>query len=137
MHAYLKSLAPRFTSLLAFKPTGWTYQTTTATDNGKDSGDPSTIDSLSQVIRPPTDRHLTLTPQHDSPMLKIYGVPYSEHSSFRELASFIASLDINHVVPTVNNESQKSQQWMYLDRWKQDKRRIPSQVVPFSVETHW
>jgi DNA cross-link repair 1A protein len=31
----------------------------------------------------------------------LYGVPYSEHSSFRELRAFVAGLPARRVVPTV------------------------------------
>ncbi|CAO3590321.1 unnamed protein product [Absidia cylindrospora] len=133
IHAYMKSLAPRFTDVIAFKPTGWTFK---PNDNYDSDIEP---DDLSQVVKAPADRQLILTPQHDTPTIKIYGVPYSEHSSFRELASFIASLKINHVVPTVYSESETGQQKMmlYLDKWQQDKQNKPVQVVPYQTESHW
>ncbi|SAL99016.1 hypothetical protein [Absidia glauca] len=133
MYAYLKSLSPRFTSVVAFRPTGWTFRATKAEETEMEIG------SLSQVTTPPLDRRLVLRPGHSSPTVKIYGVPYSEHSSFRELASFIASLDINHVVPTVNNESEKARtrMAMYLNKWGQDKQGKPIQVVPYPAISHW
>lgn len=133
MYAYLKSLSPRFTSVIAFRPTGWTFRATKAQETEMEIG------SLSQVTMPPLDRRLVLQPGHSSPTVKIYGVPYSEHSSFRELASFIASLDINHVVPTVNNESEKARNRMamYLNKWGQDKQGKPIQVVPYPATSHW
>ncbi|KAI8335513.1 DNA repair metallo-beta-lactamase-domain-containing protein [Chlamydoabsidia padenii] len=133
MYAYLKSLSPRFTSMIAFRPTGWTFRASKAQETEMDIG------NLSLVTAAPMDRHLTLQPQHSSPTIKIYGVPYSEHSSFRELASFIASLDITHVVPTVNNGSERgrTKMMMYLDKWKQDKQGKPIQVVPYPATSHW
>ncbi|ORZ21708.1 DNA repair metallo-beta-lactamase-domain-containing protein [Absidia repens] len=133
IHAYKKSLAPRFTDVIAFKPTGWTFK---PSDNYDSDMEP---DNLFQVTKAPADRQLTLTPQHDTPTMKIYGVPYSEHSSFRELASFIASLKINHVVPTVYSESETGQQkaMLYIDKWQQDKQDRPVQVIPYQTESHW
>ncbi|ORZ05384.1 DNA repair metallo-beta-lactamase-domain-containing protein [Absidia repens] len=133
MHAYMKKLSPRFTNMIAFRPTGWTYRPSKA------QATEMSIGSLSQVTIAPTDRTLYLKPSHSSPTLKIYGVPYSEHSSFRELASFIASLNINHVVPTVNYEAEKGQQRMlkYLEKWQQDKQGKPINIVPYPAESHW
>ncbi|KAI8089493.1 DNA repair metallo-beta-lactamase-domain-containing protein, partial [Halteromyces radiatus] len=133
MHAYLKSLSPRFTNIVAFKPTGWTFQASKAQETDMEIG------SLSQVTKAPMDRDLTLTPRHSSPSIKIYGVPYSEHSSFRELASFIASLDIKHVIPTVNNESENARKrmMMYLDKWQNEKQGKTIEIVPYPAVTHW
>ncbi|CAO3593414.1 unnamed protein product [Absidia cylindrospora] len=133
MHAYMKKLSPRFTNMIAFRPTGWTYRPSKAQETEMSIG------SLSQVTVAPTNRTLYLTPSHSSPTLKIYGVPYSEHSSFRELASFIASLEINHVVPTVYYETEKGRRQMlkYLEKWQQDKQGKPINIVPYPAETHW
>ncbi|OAD03492.1 hypothetical protein MUCCIDRAFT_13087, partial [Mucor lusitanicus CBS 277.49] len=77
MSNYLKEHQAHFTSLIGFKPTGWTFKSTSS----------QTSD-------------MKLAPLRND--IKLYGVPYSEHSSFRELASFIASMDIYHIIPTVN-----------------------------------
>lgn len=54
-----------------------------------------------------------------------FGVPYSEHSSFRELALFTMSLRIEKIVPTVNVGSEQSRKRMkgWLDRWMSERRR--------------
>ena len=54
-----------------------------------------------------------------------FGVPYSEHSSFRELAMFIMALRIEKVVPTVNvgNEASRKRMKGWLDRWLSERRR--------------
>lgn len=53
------------------------------------------------------------------------GVPYSEHSSFRELALFLMSLNIERVVPTVNvgNANARRRMKAWTDRWIAERRR--------------
>ncbi|KAI0596994.1 DNA repair metallo-beta-lactamase-domain-containing protein [Biscogniauxia sp. FL1348] len=54
-----------------------------------------------------------------------FGVPYSEHSSFRELALFLMSLRIDKVVPTVNVGSEVGRRRMkaWTDRWLAERRK--------------
>ncbi|TPX08804.1 uncharacterized protein E0L32_009744 [Thyridium curvatum] len=67
-----------------------------------------------------------LVPQRGSTREALcFGVPYSEHSSFRELALFVMGLRIERVVPTVNVGSEPSRRRMkgWLDRWGSERRR--------------
>ncbi|KAL2266637.1 hypothetical protein VTJ83DRAFT_5989 [Remersonia thermophila] len=54
-----------------------------------------------------------------------FSVPYSEHSSFRELALFLMALRIERVVPTVNVGSEASRKRMkgWIDRWVGERRK--------------
>jgi len=54
-----------------------------------------------------------------------YGVPYSEHSSFRELAMFVCALRIDRIIPTVNVGSAKSRERMrlWVEKWMAEKRK--------------
>ncbi|PUZ46965.1 hypothetical protein GQ55_7G125300 [Panicum hallii var. hallii] len=61
---YLGTLNQRFLAVLAFRPTGWTFSEAT----GKQL----------DLIKPRSNGSVT-----------IYGVPYSEHSSFTELKDFV------------------------------------------------
>lgn len=72
-------LQGRFTKLIAFKPTGWSF------------------DSRSRQL-------LSVQRQKDC---TIYSVPYSEHSSYDELADFIACMRPKRVVPTVDCSTQE------------------------------
>jgi DNA cross-link repair 1A protein len=54
-----------------------------------------------------------------------FGVPYSEHSSFRELTMFCCALRIEKVIPTVNVGSAASRTKMkiWIDRWLAERRK--------------
>ncbi|KAF9132266.1 DNA break repair nuclease [Mortierella sp. GBA39] len=116
---YLDSLAPTFVRLIAVRPTGWTFtgnkKFTPANDNG-----PS---STEMPARPPTS--LELRPSYTSATVKIYPVPYSEHSSFSELAGFCRSLNIHKVIPTVGVGSEQGRHAMneWFKRWEQERRQ--------------
>ncbi|RUS26736.1 DNA repair metallo-beta-lactamase-domain-containing protein [Jimgerdemannia flammicorona] len=135
LSTYLHNLKPHFTHVVAFRPTGWTYRAPAA----------QTLDlsiaSLAHITAPvPAFTSDGLRPSHSSPTVSIYGVPYSEHSSFRELAAFVASLDVRRIVPTVNVGSEKSRRGMetWFKRWEEEKRRNGCvRVVAYKVVEHW
>ncbi|KAI8973190.1 beta-lactamase-like protein [Mycotypha africana] len=120
--AYFRSLEPNFTEMVAFKPTGWTFR---ASADPKVQQQQKSLQSIIQS-RPPDLTATALKPYYDAPSLKIYGIPYSEHSSFRELALFIASLDIRRIVPTVNIYSERSRSKMsdLFEKWNMDKKKM-------------
>ncbi|KAI3916883.1 hypothetical protein MKW98_014344 [Papaver atlanticum] len=91
LNQYLESNLDHYRSILAFRPTGWTYSGA----NG------SNLD----LIKPTTRGNVT-----------IYGVPYSEHSSFLELREFVQFLRPEKIIPTVNigNASQRDKMQNYF-----------------------
>lgn len=119
---YLDTLKPHFSRVVGFRPTGWSYRPPA----GRMLNNPP----VPTVLRgehwrtPFTAQHLT--PQRGSTRESAcFGVPYSEHSSFRELTMFCCALRIGRVIPTVNVGSQKSRDQMkaWIERWEGEKKR--------------
>ncbi|KAM9774352.1 DNA cross-link repair 1A protein [Syngnathus typhle] len=79
LEEHLGRFTCQYDRLVAFKPTGWTFSRRTA--------------SL-EDIQPVVSGHVS-----------IYGIPYSEHSSFLELKRFVEWLRPLKIIPTVNNGS--------------------------------
>ncbi|KZF23680.1 DRMBL-domain-containing protein [Xylona heveae TC161] len=119
---YLNTYKPHFTRVVGFRPTGWNYRP------------PGT-----RFIESPTVSNVLysnnwrsgytmrdLVPQRGSTReAKCFGVPYSEHSSFRELTVFACALRIDRIIPTVNVGSAKSREKMkaWIERWALEKKK--------------
>jgi DNA cross-link repair 1A protein len=119
---YLKDFFPHFTRAVGFRPSGWNYrppnsrfvesplvQTVLHSDNWKSGY------SMRELV-----------PQRgSSSRASCFGVPYSEHSSFRELTMFCCALRIEKIIPTVNVGSQKGREKMkaWCERWAAERRK--------------
>ncbi|KAL2843327.1 DNA repair metallo-beta-lactamase-domain-containing protein [Aspergillus pseudoustus] len=119
---YLDSLKPHFTRVVGFRPTGWTYRPPA----GRTLENPPVATVLHSAHWQTPFSVRDLTPQRGSTRESAcFGVPYSEHSSFRELTMFCCALRIGRVIPTVNVGSQKSRERMkaWFDKWEAEKRK--------------
>ncbi|XP_007665881.2 DNA cross-link repair 1A protein [Ornithorhynchus anatinus] len=76
LQSHLSKFGGKYNQVLAFKPTGWTY---------------SEKSSSISDIKPETRGNIT-----------IYGIPYSEHSSYLEMKHFVQWLKPQKIIPTVN-----------------------------------
>ncbi|KAJ1723101.1 repair protein PSO2 SNM1 [Coemansia erecta] len=135
MAEYLDSLGPKsgFSSIVAFSPTGWSHAgpyipvcKETASlivpqlpsrldlDRGVEkegAGARAQILELAAHIGDDEESAFglhKLKPRGSSGKITIFPVPYSEHSSFAELARFICSLNVAQVIPTVFSSAEKN-----------------------------
>ncbi|CAL8281803.1 unnamed protein product [Merluccius merluccius] len=76
LQAHLNRFSTQYDRLVAFKPTGWTFS--------------QQMDSMDN-IQPQISGNITL-----------YGIPYSEHSSFLEMKRFVQWLRPLKIIPTVS-----------------------------------
>jgi DNA cross-link repair 1A protein len=112
---------PSFSRILAFKPSGWSYKSPTPR-----SKEPRIEDVLySPAWRSGYDVTQMVAVRGANEKVRCYAVPYSEHSSFRELCCFCCGLDIRKIVPTVNVGSKKSREKMgfWIQRWEGVRNR--------------
>lgn len=119
---YLNSFKPYFTRIVAFRPTGWNYRPPA----GRLLDNPSVSTVLHSDNWKTRFRLEDLVPQRGSNKeSSCFSVPYSEHSSFRELTMFCCALRIARVIPTVNVGSAKSRERMkaWIDRWEAERRK--------------
>lgn len=95
---HLARFPAQYDRLVAFKPTGWTFS--------------QQVESV-EDIQP-----------HISGNISIYGIPYSEHSSFLELKRFVKWLRPLKIIPTVNNGSWASRKAMEkcFSEWLMESR---------------
>ncbi|KAI9022793.1 DNA repair metallo-beta-lactamase-domain-containing protein, partial [Phycomyces nitens] len=127
---YLGSLEPHFTSLIAIRPTGWSFYPPAAIISKQPS--------LESIFKQPfAETRIKLNTGPDK--IKIYSVPYSEHSSFRELAAFVGSLEIRTIIPTVNVGSPESRSHMesIYGPWQAERAQRPAGVVSYRALDHW
>ena len=119
---YLNEYGDRFSKAVGFRPTGWNYRPPGS--RFTDSPAVSTVLYGGNWKSPFGLKDLV--PQRGSnDKAMCFGVPYSEHSSFRELTMFCCGLRIEKVIPTVNVGSAKSRERMkaWIERWNVERRK--------------
>ncbi len=128
LQEYLNSYKPHFSRIVGFRPSGWNFRPANSKSVGANTA-PSTIPTH-QLLHGKGWRTrfgaADFVPQRGSTKEAMcFGVPYSEHSSFRELALFLMSLRIDKVIPTVNVGSDPSRKRMkaWIDRWLTERRK--------------
>ena len=119
---YLRDYRDHFTRAVGFRPSGWNYRP----PNSRFTESPSVQTVLHSQNWKSAFTMKDLTPQRGSTSrASCFGVPYSEHSSFRELTMFCCALRIDRIIPTVNVGSAKSREKMkgWCERWATDKKK--------------
>lgn len=94
LQSHLKKCGGKYDQILAFRPTGWTHS--------------NNITSIADI-----------TPQTKG-NIAIYGIPYSEHSSYLEMKRFVQWLKPQKIIPTVNVGTFQSRNTMekYFKEWR-------------------
>ena len=119
---YLRDYADTFSRAVGFRPSGWNYRP----PNSRFTESPAVQTVLHSHNWKSSFSMKDLTPQRgSSSRASCFGVPYSEHSSFRELTMFCCALRIDKIIPTVNVGSAKSREKMkaWCERWAVDKKK--------------
>lgn len=96
---HLSKFSEDFDQVLAFKPTGWTY-----------SDSCLSLEDIKPQIRG---------------KITIYGIPYSEHSSYLEMKRFVQWLKPRKIIPTVNvgDWRDRSLMEMHFREWMTEGNR--------------
>lgn len=119
---YLRDYADAFSRCVGFRPSGWNYRP----PNSRFTESPAVQTVLHSQNWKSNFSMKDLVPQRGSTSrASCFGVPYSEHSSFRELTMFCCALKIDKIIPTVNIGSAKSRDKMkaWCERWAVDKKK--------------
>ncbi|KAK6609305.1 DNA repair protein pso2 [Botrytis cinerea] len=119
---YLTGYKPHFTRVVGFRPSGWSYKP----PNSRFVESPPIHTILTAGNWRSEYNMGELVPQRGSTKeAQCFGVPYSEHSSFRELTMFVMGLRIEKVIPTVNvgSEIGRKRMKMWIDRWLTERRK--------------
>lgn len=119
---YLTTYKPHFSRIVGFRPSGWNYRP----PNSRFVESPAVQTVLHSENWKSRYTMAELAPQRGSTReAQCFGVPYSEHSSFRELTMFCCALRIDKIIPTVNVGSAKSREKMkgWCEKWAMDKKK--------------
>jgi DNA cross-link repair 1A protein len=102
---------------------------------------PSITSILSRAASRPLFTYASLHPSRNSTStLTLYGVPYSEHSSFFELTCFAMSLEWDRMIATVNVGSAISRAKMdkWVDKWKAERKKSGKiEVIKYRELDYW
>lgn len=119
---YLTGYKPHFSRIVGFRPSGWNYRP----PNSRFTESPLVSTVLHSDNWKSRYSMAELVPQRGSTReANCFGVPYSEHSSFRELTMFCCALRIDKIIPTVNVGSAKSRERMkgWCEKWAAEKKK--------------
>jgi DNA cross-link repair 1A protein len=99
--SYLSKYKTKYDNLIAIKPTGWTHQRNNTINTNPNEG--------IKIVE-------------ETKNIKIYGLEYSEHSSFSELKTCVQTLKPRKIIPTVNVHDKK--QSKYFDQWLERENNV-------------
>ncbi|XP_061194617.1 DNA cross-link repair 1A protein-like [Saccostrea echinata] len=106
-----EKLTVQYQNILALEPTGWTF---------------SKINSLQEI-----------RPKYNRDGIKIYGIPYSEHSSYLELERFVQFIKPSKIIPTVNvgNPASRAKMNKIFQQWQQQTPKAVKKNTQTSISS--
>lgn len=138
LEPYYSKYRNSFSHVIGFRPTGWTYSAPSGTDQ---------IPSIPNLIARSQSRNFTAASlnlmRNSNSQYQLYGVPYSEHSSFFELTAFALSIDVGKIIATVNVGTAKSRGMMskWFEKWDVErKKRVKEKketILPYRSLDYW
>lgn len=133
LQEYLDSQRPHFGRVVGFRGTGWTYRPPVArvTDTSV------TVDFIVNEWDTPFSADDVQPTRGSTATAACYAIPYSEHSSFRDLACFCIAIDCPKFIPTVNVGSEKSRGRMKMWLSKFVSARKTAQVPSSKDKYHF
>jgi len=100
--------------------------------------------SISSILTRNQQRGFTYTnlvqARNSTSTIQLYGVPYSEHSSFYELTCFALSFNWGRMIATVNvgSETSRGKMAKWVAKWEEERRkRAPLMIVPHRQPDYW
>ncbi|XP_042873305.1 DNA cross-link repair 1A protein-like isoform X2 [Penaeus japonicus] len=98
--AYVETLKPRYSVVVSIRPTGWEH----SSEQGQG------LENLTSK---------------QCGNVYMYGIPYSEHSSFNELRRFVQFVQPKRIIPTVNvgNQNSRRQMEKYFQEWLENAQQ--------------
>ncbi|KAF8309290.1 DRMBL-domain-containing protein [Clavulina sp. PMI_390] len=140
---YLAQFKGHFSRVLAFRPTGWTYSPPAGSEQNINMSS-GALNSLIGKQQRRTFLSTSLTPMRNSTWKHmLYGVPYSEHSSFIELSCFAMSLQCTKIIATVNvgRETGRARMNRWFETWERERKKRAERgdpaVVTFRSAEYW
>ncbi|KAH8820365.1 DNA repair metallo-beta-lactamase [Xylogone sp. PMI_703] len=121
LQEYLNQFKPHFSRIIGLKPTGWNYRP----PNSRYIS-PSVTTVLNSSSWKSRFTMAEMNPQRGSTKeAACFGVPYSEHSSFRELTMFVCALRIEKIIPTVNvgTATGRAKMKAWIDKWMAERKK--------------
>ncbi|KAL7412104.1 DRMBL-domain-containing protein [Mrakia frigida] len=136
---YLERYHLSYDRILGYRPTGWTFTPTKGT-----STNPEIKALIARDQATSFDARELMPTRGSSETVVMFGVPYSEHSSFFELTCFALSVPGEpKMIPTVNVSTKKSRDKMevWIKKWAAEKKKRAStkqaSIVEYRHVEYW
>ncbi|SCU87162.1 LADA_0E02388g1_1 [Lachancea dasiensis] len=130
---YYKPIAHIYEDVIAFSPTGWSFKNGGRFIKLYESFEEKRRHTL-ELLNDDNVDHLDIASIHSQykrdTRFQVFRVPYSEHSSFKDLANFCTKLPWSTMIPTVNTHDNYMVREMdgWFKTWKdiQKERQLPT-----------